>query len=128
MRRTTLPGGDGPRRILALGAHADDIEIGCGGTLLRLLGEQRGVEVTWVVACAGPERAREARASAAAFLAEAGRATVLVKDFRESFLPGEWGRVKEAFEELKGLVTLDVILTHYRDDRHQDHRVISDLT
>jgi LmbE family N-acetylglucosaminyl deacetylase len=118
----------GARRILALGAHADDIEIGCGGTLLRWLGEHDGLDVTWVVFCSTAERAREAEASANSFLTGAARSHVLVKSFRDGFLPTEAARVKEAFEELKKELSPDVILTHYREDRHQDHRLLSDLT
>jgi LmbE family N-acetylglucosaminyl deacetylase len=118
----------GPRRLLALGAHADDIEIGCGGTLLRMLSERPELEVTWVVLCSTQERAREARGGAAAFLEAAHRSTVLVKEFRESFLPADWAQVKDVFEEIKRSVSPELILTHYREDRHQDHRVVSDLT
>jgi len=129
MHRLSLfspPGG--AQRVLALGAHADDIEIGCGGTLLRWLEETPGLDVTWVVFSSNAERAREAEASAHAFLAGAGTRRVVVKSFRDGFLPTEPARVKEAFEELKKEVSPDVILTHYREDRHQDHRMLSDLT
>ena len=118
----------GARRILALGAHADDIEIGCGGTLLRLLSERSDLEVTWVVFCSTPERSREAEASAEQFLHGAASRRVVIKSHRDGFLPMEWARVKEEFEELKRAVSPDVILTHYREDRHQDHRVVSELT
>jgi LmbE family N-acetylglucosaminyl deacetylase len=120
--------GQGVRKILALGAHADDIEIGCGGTLLRLLSERSDLEVTWVVFCSTPERAREAEASAQRFLERASRRRVIVKSHRDGFLPTEQARVKEEFEELKAQVSPDLILTHFRDDRHQDHRVVSELT
>jgi LmbE family N-acetylglucosaminyl deacetylase len=116
-----------PRRILALGAHADDIEIGCGGTLLRLLEEHPGLEVTWVVFCSTPEREKEARHSAEAFLAGAARSTVVVKSHRDGFLPSQWAQVKEEFEELKARASPELILTHQRDDRHQDHRTIHEL-
>ena len=128
MQRVALFGEAGARRILALGAHADDIEIGCGGTLLRLLSERSDLEVTWVVFCSTPERSREAEASAEQFLQGAARKQVIVKSHRDGFLPMEWARVKEEFEELKREVSPDVILTHYREDRHQDHRVVSELT
>lgn len=117
-----------PRRVLVLGAHADDIEIGCGGTLLRLLGGSAPLEVGWVVFCASPERAREARASADAFLERAARRHVVVKDFRDGYLPYLGAAVKDAFEELKRDFSPDVVFTHYRDDRHQDHRLVSELT
>ena len=116
-----------PPRILALGAHSDDIEIGCGGTLLRLQAERRDLDVTWVVFCSTPARAREAEASAQSFLEGAAQRRVLVKSHRDGFLPAEWSQVKEEFEELKALVSPDLILTHQGKDAHQDHRVVSEL-
>jgi len=127
-RVSILSDGSVPRRILALGAHADDIEIGCGGTLLRLLAERPGTEVHWAVFCATPEREREARASAAAFLRDAGRSTVDVLGHRDGFLPYSGAAVKDAFEELKRRFTPDLVLTHHRHDLHQDHRLVSELT
>ena len=115
-------------RVLALGAHCDDIEIGCGGTLLRMAAASPGLEVLWVVFCSTPSRAGEARASAAAFLKGAASSRVVVHDFRDSFLPYSGPAVKEAFEALKHEFSPDVVFTHYRDDRHQDHRLVSDLT
>jgi LmbE family N-acetylglucosaminyl deacetylase len=123
-----LEGGSEARRILALGAHADDIEIGCGGTLLRLAAERRGLEVLWVVFCATPERAAEARASADDFLDGVARARVVVRDYRDGFLPYSGSAVKDEFEALKRDFSPDLVFTHYREDRHQDHRLVSDLT
>jgi len=120
--------GDRPRRILAVGAHCDDIEIGCGGTLLRLLGERPGLDVLWLVLCSTPERARETRASAADFLRGAGQSRVVIRDFRDGFLPYLGPGVKEAFEEVKREFAPDLVFTHAREDRHQDHRMVSDLT
>ena len=117
-RVSILQDGSGPKRVLALGAHADDIEIGCGGTILRLLAEGRSLEVLWVVFCSTPERAAEARSSAAAFLEGVGQARVLVRDYRDGFLPYLGGAVKDEFEGLKRDFTPDLIFTHYRDDRH----------
>jgi LmbE family N-acetylglucosaminyl deacetylase len=114
--------------MLVLGAHADDIEIGCGGTVLRLCAEHPDMEVTWVVFCSTPERAAEAEASARSFLAGVERKRVVVKRFRDGFLPYAGASVKEEFEALKGAVSPDVILTHQRADLHQDHRVVSELT
>jgi LmbE family N-acetylglucosaminyl deacetylase len=116
------------RRILAIGAHADDIEIGCGATLLAAMRALPDVEVTWVVLGAEGERGREARASAAAFLAGAGTSEVVVQGFRDGYLPYVGGEVKDAFEELKGRVEPDLILTHARHDLHQDHRLACELT
>lgn len=115
-----------PLRVLALGAHCDDIELGAGGTLLELCAA-RPVAVDWVVLTSTPERAAEAQAGAHRFLAGAVECSVTVLGFRDGFLPYEGAAVKEAFEDLKGLPAPDLVLTHYRDDRHQDHRVVSDL-
>jgi len=128
LRTSFLRPAAGPLRVLALGAHADDIEIGCGGTLLRLAAEQKGLEVTWVVFCSTPERAREARASAEEFLRGVERARVVLKEFRDGFLPYLGATVKEAFESLKCEVAPDLIFTHHRGDLHQDHRLVSELT
>ena len=115
-------------KVLCLGAHSDDIEIGCGGTILRLLAVQRKLEVYWVVFSSTPEREKEARKSAQLFLKKAGRRMILVKNFRASFLPFLGSDIKECFEGLKKQFSPDVIFTHYRNDLHQDHRIIADLT
>jgi LmbE family N-acetylglucosaminyl deacetylase len=112
--------------VLAIGSHADDIEIGCGGTLLALT-RSRPLHVTWVVIAASGSRADEARQSASAFLVDATQADVRVLEFRESFLPYVGGDVKEAFETFKD-VEPDLILTHTRYDLHQDHRLACELT
>ncbi len=129
MRRLTfLPAGSAGLHILCLGAHSDDIEIGCGGTLLSWLETYPGVSVTWVVLSANEARTREARASAAHFLTKAARQNVVIKHFRESYFGYDGADIKDYFETLKQSVSPDVIFTHYRHDRHQDHRVVSDLT
>ena len=115
------------QRILCLGAHSDDIEIGCGGTLLNLAQQHPGLEVVWVVFSAADRRAAEARRSARSFLQGVARRRVLVKQFRMSYFPFEGARIKEFFEHLKDVTQPDLVFTHYRDDRHQDHRVVSDL-
>jgi LmbE family N-acetylglucosaminyl deacetylase len=119
---------DEPVRILCLGAHADDVEIGCGGSLLALLREYRRAEVTWVVFSASAVRAREARASAGRFLERAASRRIVVDKFRDGYFPQVATGIKNAFERLKGTTRPDLVFTHFRDDRHQDHRVISDLT
>ncbi len=118
-----------PLTVLCLGAHCDDIEIGCGGTLLRLLGEAAEVRVHWVVWSHSGNEARrsEALASAEALLG-ASAAQVEVKDFRDGYLPFVGERVKDEFEAMKGQVQPDVIFTHSRGDLHQDHRLIEQLT
>jgi LmbE family N-acetylglucosaminyl deacetylase len=115
-------------RILCLGAHCDDIEIGCGGTLLRFLEKHRDTEVHWVVFSSGSERKEEGSSSANVFLTHAERKTVEFRDFRDGFFPYTGGEIKECFEALKRKYSPDLIFTHYRADLHQDHRVISDLT
>lgn len=116
-----------PLRVLCLGAHSDDIEIGCGGLILRLLRSHRKVDIDWVVLSASGRREEEARRSAGLFLRGARRQRVVVKQFRDGFFSFDKA-VKETFEELKSAPTPDLVLTHYRADRHQDHRVVSDLT
>lgn len=115
-------------KILCLGAHSDDIEIGCGGTLLRLLAMYPNAEVWWVVFSAVGVRRREARKSAQAFLRMASKSQIILKSFRESFLPFRGEEIKDFFEEIKQRVAPDVVFTHYRHDLHQDHRVVSEFT
>jgi LmbE family N-acetylglucosaminyl deacetylase len=127
-RVSILEGGPDPKRILALGAHSDDVEIGCGGTILRLVAERRRLEVLWVVFCASDQRAAEARASAGAFLDGIDAKRIVVRDYRDGFLPYSGGAVKDEFEQLKRDFSPDLVFTPYRHDRHQDHRLVSELT
>lgn len=115
------------RRVLAIGAHADDIEIGCGATLLAL---QRAapLEVTWVVLSADGAREDEANASAEAFLADAAERRILCHRFRDGFFPHAHLEIKELFEELKRDVDPQLVFTHTRHDLHQDHRLVCELT
>lgn len=115
-------------KVLCLGAHSDDIEIGCGGTILKLAERRPRVSFHWVVLSAGGKRRREAEKSAAAFLEDAGGGTVVTQEFRDGFFPYIGGRIKDYFETLKREVDPDLILTHHRSDLHQDHRLTSDLT
>ena len=117
-----------PPRLLAVGAHADDIEIGCGATILRLVAEHPGLSVDWLVLSGHGERAGEAADSAAAFLAGAGATNIMVEGFRDGFFPYVGGAVKERFEQLKAEVAPDLVLTHRLEDRHQDHRLVAELT
>lgn len=114
--------------VLLIGAHADDIEIGCGGTLLKLLEGRGDVNVHWHVFSAPGDRRREARSSAMDFLGKNRRAKVVVHRFRESYFPDQWSAIKEALEEARQEFEPDLVFTHWREDRHQDHRVLSDLT
>jgi len=115
-------------RILCLGAHCDDIEIGCGGTILKLIENYKNVILYWVVFSSNEQRAAEASACASMFLKEVQSKKIIIKNFRDGFLPFHGIEVKEWFEQLKQEFSPDIIFTHYRDDRHQDHRLISDLT
>jgi LmbE family N-acetylglucosaminyl deacetylase len=118
-----------PTRVLAIGCHPDDIEIGCGGTILDLAEQRPNLEATWLVLSADGGRAGEARASALRFLEGlASRPQVFVESFRDGFLPYDGAAVKERFEQLKNEVSPDVIFTHVGNDRHQDHRLASELT
>jgi LmbE family N-acetylglucosaminyl deacetylase len=116
------------RRVLAIGCHADDIEIGCGGTLLALCRANPELEVDWVVLAAEGRRADEARASAADFLDGIVEARVEVHAFRDGFLPYVGGEVKEVFEQLKQRVDPQLVFTHAGYDFHQDHRLACELT
>lgn len=115
-------------RILCLGAHSDDIEIGCGATLALLARRLPRPEFRWVVWSAARDRAREALRGAQQFLGSAATGAPQVHEFRDGYFPAQFAELKEAFETLAGGFTPDVVLTHSRDDRHQDHRVVSDLT
>jgi LmbE family N-acetylglucosaminyl deacetylase len=120
-----LPSGR-PPVILCLGAHSDDIEIGCGGSILRLCAEIPSCEIHWVVFCAEGARACEAHLSAQAFAGKQLKSLVL-KPLRDGFLPYLGTQVKELFEAELRSIHPDLIFTHQRDDLHQDHRLISEL-
>ena len=118
---------DGAKNILCLGAHSDDIEIGCGATLLKLVRQRQDLTIWWVVFSAEGGRSKEARSSANAFLSGVSKKKIIVKQFRGSYFPADAERIKDYFEEIKKAFRPDLVLTHYRHDRHQDHRVLSDL-
>ena len=113
--------------VLCLGAHCDDIEIGCGGTLMELNRRYPGMRFVWVVFSGEDVREQETRAAAAALL-DGANLSIEVHRFRESFFPYIGAQIKEAFESLRPRVAPDLILTHHLGDRHQDHRVIAELT
>ncbi len=119
---------DKPSKILCLGAHSDDIEIGCGGSILKLLEEEQNIEIHWIVFSSNEERENEARNSADLFLANAKYKNIIIKNYRDAFFPYIGEEIKSYFEELKQSVDPDLIFTHYRMDLHQDHRIISELT
>jgi LmbE family N-acetylglucosaminyl deacetylase len=119
---------DKPLNILALGAHCDDIEIGAGGTLLKLLDNYNIHSVKWVVFASNDIRKREATLSAGRFLEKASHTDIVIQSYRDGFLPFMASEVKDFFEVIKKEFQPDIVFTHYRDDRHQDHRLVSDLT
>ncbi|MBW8331892.1 MAG: PIG-L family deacetylase [Prolixibacteraceae bacterium] len=117
-----------PLKILCLGAHCDDIEIGLGGTILKLIQEYNIEQVTWIVFASNEIRKKEAVTSAESFLDNVANKKIIINSFRDGFLPFYGSEIKEYFEEIKKEISPDLIFTHYRNDRHQDHRIISDLT
>jgi len=114
--------------VLCLGSHSDDIEIGCGGTILRLVEQYPGAVFHWVVLTAAGVREAEARHAASLFVGPTALKNLLLKEFPDGFLPFVGAEVKALFEELKQTVSPHLILTHYRDDAHQDHRLVGELT
>lgn len=119
--------GQAPSCVLLLGAHCDDIEIGCGGTVSQMAERWPGAEFVWVTLTSDGQRANETRHAAERLLARASRRTVLVESFRGSYLPYAGAAVKDYFESLKRFEP-ELVLTHYRHDLHQDHRVANELT
>jgi LmbE family N-acetylglucosaminyl deacetylase len=117
-----------PLSILCIGAHSDDIEIGAGGTILSLIGRGVRLEVTWCVASARGSREEEARASAADFLAGAESVSLELGSFDDSFFPVQMREIKEWLAAIRGRSTPDIIFTHRRDDAHQDHRTVNEIT
>jgi LmbE family N-acetylglucosaminyl deacetylase len=118
----------GPARLLAVGAHPDDIEIGCGGTILKLVEQGAVSAICWVVLSGEGERAAEAQASADALLDGAVEKRVIIRDFKDGFFPYDGGELKAFFESLKREFSPDVVFTHQRNDLHQDHRTTCELT
>jgi len=114
--------------VLCIGAHCDDVEIGCAGTLLRLLEANPSLRVHWVVFSSDEERAAETRAAADAFLAGTSGGRVEVEAFRSSYFPYVATEIKERFDRLGEEVEPDLVFTHYREDLHQDHRLLAELT
>ena len=117
-----------PARALAIGAHPDDIEIGCAGTIMKLIEDSALSEIRWVVLSGSGERAEEARRSAEALLERLPGSEVMICDFPDGFFPYEGKRIKDFFETLKADFSPDVVFTHQRADLHQDHRISCELT
>jgi len=128
MKDLRLTDGEEPISILALGAHCDDIEIGCGGTLLSITDSNPNVTIAWVVFSSNAKRKKEATIGCKLFTKNAKKLDLNIFDFKDGYLPYHGERVKESFEALKTSVSPDLIFTHYRHDLHQDHRLISELT
>lgn len=128
MLKLSFSSPDRPLRLLCIGAHSDDIEIGCGGTILEWLSTYSDVEVTWVVLSAANERAAEASNSANALLRQAKQRNIMLRQFRDGYFPSQFFEVKTFFEEIRRYGDPDVIFTHCLQDRHQDHRLVSELT
>lgn len=118
----------GPLEILCLGSHCDDIEIGCGATLLKIFDQYKIGSVYWAVMCSNNERKKEALASAEAFLDGIHEKHIHIMNFRDGFLPYSGYELKETFEAVKNEFKPNLIFTHYRHDLHQDHRKINELT
>jgi LmbE family N-acetylglucosaminyl deacetylase len=125
---TFSPNLPGRGTILCLGAHCDDIEIGCAGTLLELRRRYPGTRVVWRIFSGAGRREAETRAAAARLLGDDPGCEVFVHDFRNSYFPYQGAAIKDAFEALKREVTPDLIFTHFLHDRHQDHRTVAELT
>ena len=118
-----------PLRVLCLGAHSDDIEIGCGGALLRWASQHAGLDVRWVVFSAQGERSVEARESARGLLPGLRDENIVIGDFEDSRLPDEFGRAKAFVGAVRAdFPEPDVVFTHRLEDRHQDHRLVAELT
>jgi len=113
--------------VLCFGAHCDDIEIGCGGTLLMWIKQKRIGKLVWVVFSSNPSRYAEALSSAEEYLQEVDDKEIIIMSHRDAHLQFEAEAIKAQFENVKSMMEPDVVFTHCRHDRHQDHRLLSDL-
>lgn len=116
------------RSALFLGAHCDDIEIGCGSTILRLVETYPDLEITWIVFSSDKVRAKETVSSSEMFLGPVRKKSLEINEFRNGYFPHVGSEIKDYFEDLKTRVQPDIIFSHYKDDLHQDHRIIAELT
>lgn len=128
LRLTLPPEARRSLRLLCLGAHSDDIEIGCGGTILRIAAEAPGLIVRWIVFSADERRGTEARNSAAAVLENVSKKQIEVLGFRDGYFPSQSADIKDCFEAVKRDFEPSLIFTHRHNDAHQDHRVLAELT
>ena len=115
-------------KIVCLGAHCDDIEIGCGGTLMGLAETCPRATFTWIIFCSDEHRATESRQAAARLLGDSANVKMHFLELRDGFLPYDGGEAKSRLREISASLDADVIFTHYRNDAHQDHRLVSELT
>lgn len=113
-------------RVLCIGAHSDDIEIGCGATMFRLMRDLPTLEVTWCVLCGDGVRGDEAREAAHKVLGDRASCRVIVHTFRDAHLPGDWLNVKQAVGDLRASEP-DLVFAHRHGDNHQDHRLVAEL-
>lgn len=122
------PAADGqPLQILCVGAHADDIEIGCGGTLLTLIGSGRPLHIEWCVLSAADQRRDEAQAAASDFLSGAASANIHIARFEDSYFPEQSREIKQWLIERRASHQPQIVFTHRANDAHQDHRVLNGL-
>jgi len=119
--------GKRPPRFMFIGAHCDDIEIGCGGTVIELLRRYPEASIHWIVLSSEGERKNEAKLGAQSMLRRIHDRMVTIKDFRGAYFPSEAPAIKECFEELKRGFEPDVVFAHSRKDLHQDHRIVGEL-
>ena len=116
------------KTFLFLGAHCDDIEIGCGGTIQKLVRSYPNSNYHWIVFSSNANRKSEAQSSATDYMAGITQKNIVINEFKNGYFPQEWANIKDYMEKLKSQVRPDVVFTHYRNDLHQDHRVVSELT
>jgi len=116
------------KNILCIGAHSDDIEIGCGGTILKLLEQNPQTKITWIVFSGNAQREDEARKSAESFLQVADHRQIQFENFKDAYFPYQGTEIKTFFQSFAKKQQPDLILTHRLEDRHQDHRLLAELT
>ena len=114
-------------QVLCIGAHCDDIEIGCGGTLQVLQASRPKLEIHWVIASGTPQRCAEARRAMSMLVKRSQRGQLHFGEFPDGQFPAHYAAIKGFFESLKKLPRPDLILCHERDDRHQDHRIVNEM-
>ena len=117
-----------PLRVLCLGAHCDDVEIGCGGTLVRLAESHPDAHFDWVVLSGDEARAMETKEAATRLFPESASVEIHPFGFRDGYMPWQAAEIKQALADFSQRVSPGLIFTHFRDDLHQDHRLVAELT